>query len=116
MLKTFLSVREVTGDAASAVAHGLYGAGYCELDYVFHDLAITITITITQCGRICLGARKIHLSTVSAGPYVGVKQVADRVWIVTFTDYELGFFDHETGRIECAENLFGPKVFRRSSV
>jgi putative transposase len=69
--------------------------GLRDLEYPFHDL----TITITQCGRICMGARKIHLSTVFAGQKVGVKQVADRVWMVSFMDYDLGFFDDQTGRI-----------------
>jgi hypothetical protein len=81
--------------------------GLRELKYPFHDL----TINITQCGRICLDARKIHLSTVFAGQNVGVKQVADRVWMVSFMDYDLGFFDDETGHIECAENPFGAKVY-----
>jgi putative transposase len=86
--------------------------GLRELDYPFHDL----TLTITQCGRICMGARKIHVSTVFAGQTVGVKQVADRVWVVSFMDYDLGFFDDETGRIECAENPFGAKVLPMSPV
>jgi hypothetical protein len=30
--------------------------------------------------------------------------------------YDLGFFDHETGRIECAENPFGAKVLPRSGI
>jgi hypothetical protein len=25
-------------------------------------------------------------------------------------NYDLGFFDHESGRVECAENPFGAKV------
>jgi putative transposase len=86
--------------------------GLSELEYPFHDM----TITVTQCGRICLGARKIHVSTVFAGQNVGVKQVADRVWMVSFMDYDLGFFDDETGRIECAENPFGAKVLPMSPV
>lgn len=32
--------------------------GLGELEYPFHDR----TITVTQCGRICLGKRKINLS------------------------------------------------------
>jgi hypothetical protein len=59
-----------------------------------------ITITITRCGRICMGARKIHVSTVFAGQNVGVKQVADRVWLVSFMDYDLGFFDDQTGLLQ----------------
>ena len=45
-----------------------------------------------------------------------VKQVADRVWMVSFMDYDLGFFDDETGRIECADNPFGAKVLPMSPV
>ena len=87
-------------------------SGLRDLEYPFHDL----TITITQCGRICMGARKIHVSMVFAGQNVGVKQVADRVWMVSFMDYDLGFFDDETGRIECAENPVGAKVLPMSPV
>lgn len=36
---------------------------------------------------------KINLSTVFAGQSVGVKQVSDKIWLVTFMDYDLGFFE-----------------------
>ena len=79
---------------------------WCGLACVFHDR----TITVTCCGRICIGRRKINLSTVFAGQNVGIKQVSDKVWLVSFMQYDLGFFDHETGRITSAENPFGAKV------
>ena len=40
--------------------------------------------------------RKIKLSAVFAGQKVGVKQVSDKIWLVTFMHYDLGFFDDET--------------------
>jgi putative transposase len=80
--------------------------GIGELEYPLHDF----TITVTSCGRICLGTRKINLSTVFAGQNVGIRQVADKIWLVSFMQYDLGFFDHETGRITSAENPFGAKV------
>ena len=86
--------------------------GLSDIDYPFHDR----TITVTQCGRICMGNRKINLSTVFAGQRVGVKQLADQVWLVSFMDYDLGFFDNETCRIECAENPFDAKVLPMSPV
>lgn len=86
--------------------------GLGELDYPFHDK----TITVTECGRICFGRRKINLSTVFAGQNVGVKEVADKIWLVSFMQYDLGFFDHETCRLECAENPFGAKVLPMSPV
>jgi hypothetical protein len=41
------------------------------------------TITFTQCGRICIGRRKISLSGVFAGQNVGVKEISERIWLVT---------------------------------
>ena len=45
-----------------------------------------------------------------AGQKVGITPVSDRVWLVTFMHYDLGYFDDETCRIEPIENPFGPKV------
>jgi putative transposase len=86
--------------------------GLDELYYPFHDR----TVTVTQCGRVCIGRRKINLSTVFAGQNVGVKQVADRIWSVSFMHYDLGFFDDETCRLEPAVNPFQAKVLPMSSV
>ena len=44
------------------------------------------------------GQPRLHLSTAFAGQNVGVKEVSDKIWLVSFMDYDLGFFDHETGR------------------
>jgi len=80
--------------------------GLDALAYPFHDA----TFTVTQCGRICFKARKVNLSHVFAGQNVGVTQVGERVWLVTFMRYDLGYFDDETCRLEPIENPFGPKV------
>jgi putative transposase len=79
--------------------------GLSDLEYPFHDR----TITVTACGRICIGKRKINLSTVFAGQNIGIKEVSDKIWLVSFMKYDLGFFDHEAGRVECAENPFAAK-------
>ena len=86
--------------------------GLEDLDYPFHDR----TVTVTTCGRICMGRRKINLSLVFAGQDVGIKQVEDQIWLVSFMSYDLGYFDHETGRLEPIENPFGPKVLPMSPV
>ena len=86
--------------------------GPSELDYPFHDR----TITVTHCGRICVGKRKINLSQVFAGQKVGIKQVSDKIWLVTFMHYDLGFFDHETCRLEPVVNPFESKVLPMSPV
>jgi putative transposase len=86
--------------------------GLTELNYPFHDR----TLTVTQCGRLCIGKRKINLSTVFAGQNVGVKQVSDRIWLVSFMQYDLGFFDDETSRLEPVANPFEAKVLPVSPV
>ena len=80
--------------------------GLEDLTYPFHDA----TFTVTHCGRICFHGRKINLSHVFAGQNVGVTQVGERIWLVTFMHYDLGYFDDETCRLEPIENPFGPKV------
>src|SRR5262249_13566889 len=62
------------------------------------------------------GAMKINLSQAFAGQKVGVKQVEEKIWLVSFMRYDLGFFDHETCRIESAENPFAAKVLPMSPV
>ncbi len=85
--------------------------GLEELTYPFHDG----TFTVTQCGRICFKARKVNLSHVFAGQNVGVTQVGERIWLVTFMRYDLGYFDDETCRLEPIANPFEPKVLPMSS-
>ena len=85
--------------------------GLEDLSYPFHDQ----TIAVTHCGRICFKGRKVNLSHVFAGQQVGVTQVGDRIWLVTFMHYDLGYFDDETCRLEPINNPFGPKVLPMSS-
>ena len=80
--------------------------GLEDLTYPFHDQ----TIAVTRCGRLCFKGRKVNLSHVFAGQHVGVTQVGERIWLVTFMHYDLGYFDDETCRLEPIENPFGPKV------
>src|SRR3984957_41974 len=86
--------------------------GLDELTYPFHDQ----TVTVTHCGRLCFKGRKVNLSQVFAGQNVGVTQVGERIWLVTFMQYDLGYFDDETCRLEPIDNPFGPKVLPMCSV
>ena len=45
-----------------------------------------------------------------ASQNVGVTHAGERIWLVTFMQYDLGYFDDETCRLEAIENPFGPKV------
>jgi len=60
--------------------------------------------------RICLATKKINFSKVFAGQEVGIKEVADGIWLVSFMDYDLGYFDFKGKRLEPLDNPFGPRV------
>ena len=76
-----------------------------EPEYPYHDRSVRVT----RCGRICIGKRKINLSQVFAGQTVGIREVEDGIWLVSFLEFDIGFFDQEEGRIEPAPNPFVPE-------
>ena len=39
-----------------------------------------------------------------------IREIEEKIWLVSFMHYDLGFFDHETGRVECADNPFQARV------
>lgn len=86
--------------------------GLPEVDYPLHERVITVT----RCGRLCIDGRKINFSTVFAGQNVGIRQVDDKIWQVTFMDYNVGYFDNVANRVEAGADPFGSKVLPMSSV
>jgi len=78
--------------------------------YPFHDK----TIQVTQCGRICEKNLKVNLSRAFAGQEVGIKEVEDGIWIVSFLDYDLGYFDQVAKRVEPVDDPFKIKVLPMS--
>ena len=61
---------------------------------------------MTNCGRICIGKRKISLSNAFAGQLVGIREEEEQLWLVSFMNYDLGFFDQDTARLEPITNPF----------
>jgi putative transposase len=80
--------------------------GLPDIDDPLHDK----TIVVTRCGRIYLGTKKINFSQVFAAQVVGIEEIHDDLWLVSFMVYDLGYFDLETRVLEPPENLFRPKV------
>lgn len=74
--------------------------------YPFHDQ----TVNVTNCGRLCLYRKKINLSTSLAGQAVGIKEVDDGIWLVSFMQYDLGYIDLEEKTLQPLDNPFGPIV------
>lgn len=86
--------------------------GLPEVEYPFADK----TVTITHCGRICMGNKKINVTSVLGGQNVGITQTDDTIWLVTFMKYDLGYFDETSCRLEPIENPFGIKLLPMSQV
>jgi transposase InsO family protein len=84
--------------------------GIQPISYPFHDK----TIQVTECGRICQRNIKVNLSKAFAGQEVGIKEVEDRIWVVSFLNYDLGYFDEEAKRVEPVADPFGTKVLPMS--
>ena len=87
--------------AARSPRHELPRRGLCplarpypglpELDYPLHDR----DVLVTACGRICMHRKKINISTVLAGQRLGIKEVDDGIWLVSFMRLRSGL--HRSG-------------------
>jgi len=84
--------------------------GLPELTYPLHDR----DALVTACGRICMHRKKINISTVLAGQRVGIKEVDDGIWIVSFMQYDLGYIDLEQKTLQPLDNPFGARLLPMS--
>lgn len=84
--------------------------GLPELTYPLHDR----DVLVTACGRICMHRKRVNISTVLAGQRVGIKEVDDGIWIVSFMHYDLGFIDLEQKTLQPLDNPFGPRLLPMS--
>jgi transposase InsO family protein len=80
--------------------------GLPDLSYPLHDREVLVT----ACGRICMHRKRINISTVLAGQRLGIKEVDEGIWIVSFMRYDLGFIDLEQKTLQPIDNPFGPGV------
>ncbi|MGY3510905.1 hypothetical protein ACVIQY_003880 [Bradyrhizobium sp. USDA 3051] len=81
-------------------------AGLPELTYPFHDREVLVT----ACGRLCLHRKRINISTVLAGQKLGIKEVDEGIWLVSFMHYDLGYFDLEQKTLQPLDNPFGTRL------
>ena len=84
--------------------------GLPELTYPLHDR----DVIVTTCGRICIYRKKINLSTVLAGQRVGIKEVDEGIWLVSFMQYDLGYIDLEQKTLQPVDNPFGTRLLPMS--
>ena len=81
-------------------------AGLPELSYPLHDRQYIVT----ACERLCMHRKKINISTVLAGQMLGLKEVEDGIWLVTFMHYDLGYIDLEQKTLQPIDNPFGTRL------
>ena len=80
--------------------------GLPDLAYPLHDR----DVLVTACCRICMQRKRINVSTVLAGERLGIKEVDEGIWIVSFMSYDLGFIDLEQKTLQPLDNPFGPRL------
>lgn len=80
--------------------------GLPELEYPFHDKEVLVT----ACGRICMHRKKINISTTLAGQKLGIKEVDNGIWLVSFITYDLGYIDLEQKTLQTIDNPFGTRL------
>jgi hypothetical protein len=44
----------------------------------------TRSILVTACGRVCLHRKRINISTVLAGQTLGIEEIDEGIWLVSF--------------------------------
>jgi transposase InsO family protein len=84
--------------------------GLPDIDYPFHDR----DAIVTNCGRLCIHRKKVNISTVMAGQKLGLKEVDDGIWLVSFLRYDLGYIDLEQRTLQTIDNPFGTRLLPMS--
>jgi transposase InsO family protein len=87
--------------ASNRTYHGLP-----EIAYPLHDREVLVT----ACGRICMHRKRVNISIVLAGQKLGIKEVDEGIWLVSFLDYDLGYIDLEQKTLQPLDNPFGPRL------
>ncbi len=80
--------------------------GLAELTYPRHDR----DVLVTACGRICMHRKRISSAHVLAGQRVGIKEVDEGIWIVSFMESDPGYIDMEQKTLQPLDNPFGLRV------
>ena len=86
--------------------------GLPEIECPFHDR----DIMVTACGRICMARKKINVSTVLDGQRLGIRQVDDDNWLISFMHYSLEYIGLEQRPLQSIDDPFGTRLSPVSQV
>jgi len=75
--------------------------GLSDLEYPFHEKEKRISIQ----GEIVLSRKiRVFVSTILSGQLVGLTEIDDGIWKVTFMDYDIGCFDEDSCKFSPLDN------------
>jgi hypothetical protein len=67
-------------------------------------------LRLTRLLIIFAAEAKINVSTVLAGQKLGIKEVEDGIWLISFMSYDLGYIDLEQKTLQTIDNPFGTRL------
>jgi len=80
--------------------------GLPDLEYPFHDRYVLVTALRPDLQL----PKEINIPTVLAGQRLGIKEVDEGIWLVSFIDHDLGDIDLEQRTLQPLDNPFGAGV------
>jgi transposase InsO family protein len=80
--------------------------GLPDLTYPLHDREIVVGTS----GHIRFNKSQVAISQVLAGQKLGLREVEDAIWLVTFMQYDLGYIDMDKCRLQTINTPFGAKL------
>jgi hypothetical protein len=101
--------------AARGAGHEVPGGGLQRPHPALRGRRSPIRSTTPTCWSRCVAAfactaRRSTFSTVLAGQRVGIKEVDEGIWLVSFLQYDLGSIDLEQRTLQPIDNPFGPRL------
>jgi putative transposase len=68
---------------------------------VFHYPHHDVVRVVMGCGSVRFESKRVFLSASLAGHTVGLRELDDGRWLVSFLDLDLGVFDRQTSQLTC---------------
>ncbi len=99
-------IGELVGVPVRASRPVRHYSGLPEVEYPLHDKDVLVTAR----GRICMHRKKVNISTVMAGQRLGIKEVEEGIWLVSFMQHDLGYIHLEQRTLQTIGNPFGTRL------
>ena len=70
--------------------------------------------SVAEAYKLCMYRKRINLSHALAGQRVGIKEVDEGIWIVSFMQHDLSHIDLEQKTLQPLDNPFGARLLPMS--